>query len=148
MFITRKMDYGLRILLTLACHGDERLTSEALAEKIQVPRQFTLKIAQILTRGGLIKAQRGVKGGIQLARPPNTITLADVFAATDSPRALNECLINADACTRSGYCAVHNRLREVQTVLTRELSQTSLADLVCKQEILDHDHKLNSPAQT
>ena len=141
MFITRKMDYGLRILLTLGCRPAERLTSEQLSELIDVPRQFTLKIAQILTKAGLIKAQRGVGGGIQLARPAEFITLVEIFNVTDTPRALNECLINPTLCARTKYCAVHRKLHTVQAMLDRELTQITLADLIADQAEIDRQRK-------
>lgn len=137
MYITRKMDYSLRMMLTLACQPQTRLTSEELAEATQVPRQFTLKLSQALTKAGLIKAQRGVGGGIQLARDPQTITIHDILGIADTPRALNECLINPAACTRAGYCAAHHTLHGIQATLDRELKRTTLADLVREQQAID-----------
>lgn len=137
MFVTRKMDYGLRILMTLGCRPNDRLTSEELAETIEVPRQFTLKIAQSLTKAGIIKAQRGVGGGIQLAKDPESITLHDVFNATDTPRALNDCLIDPANCTRSKYCAPHRKFHEIQRVLDQHLDQVTLGDLIRDQKILN-----------
>lgn len=133
MFVTRKMDYGLRILLVLGCRPDERLTSEDLSEAIDVPRQFTLKIAQTLTKAGLIKAQRGVGGGIQLARQPETISLYDIFHSSDTPRTLNECLMDPTLCKRSKYCATHHELRTIQNRLDSDLKNISLATLVKNQ---------------
>lgn len=141
MFVTRKMDYGLRILLILGCRPSDRLTSEELAEIIEVPRQFTLKIAQSLTKAGLIKAQRGVGGGIQLAKAPEAITLHDIFNATDTPRALNDCLINPASCDRSQFCAPHQSLREIQQVLDQRLNAITLGELIRDQKILDLKRK-------
>lgn len=137
MFVTRKMDYGLRILLILGCRPNDRMTSEELSEAIDVPRQFTLKIAQILTKAGLIKAQRGVGGGIQLARDPKSITLFDVYGVADTPRALNECLMDPSACQRTSYCAPHHELRRIQSLLDDELKQVTLAALIRNQSALD-----------
>jgi len=141
MLVTRKMDYGLRILLVLGCRPTERLTSETLSEAIEVPRQFTLKIAQTLTKAGLIKAQRGVGGGIQLARSPDTINLFEIFSVADTPRALNECLINPDACTRSRFCAAHRELRSIQTRLDSDLKKITLAQLIRNQLALSQTRK-------
>jgi Rrf2 family transcriptional regulator, iron-sulfur cluster assembly transcription factor len=141
MFVTRKMDYGLRILLTLGCRPNDRLTSEELAETIEVPRQFTLKIAQSLTKAGIIKAQRGVGGGIQLARDPEKISLNDVFSATDTPRALNDCLIDPAACKHSPFCAPHQTLRGIQNLLDEHLNAITLAELIRNQKILDLKRK-------
>ena len=137
MYITRKMDYSLRLMLTLGCRPQSRLTSEELAEITGVPRQFTLKLSQALTKAGLIKAQRGVGGGIQLARAPEEITMQDILGIADTPRALNECLLSPAACTRSGYCAAHHTLLGIQALLDRELQQVTLASLVRDQQVID-----------
>ena len=141
MLVTRKIDYGLRLLMTLGCRSESRLTSVKLAKLIQVPRQFALKIAQTLTHAGLIRAKRGVGGGIELARSPSTITLFDVMQAADTPRALNACLLDPKACTRSIHCAAHQGLRKIQGILDRELRNITLADLIRRQKIIDQKTK-------
>ena len=131
----------MRVLLALGCRPNERLTSEELSEIIEVPRQFTLKIAQTLTKAGLIKAQRGVGGGIELARSPDKISMFDVFNSADTPRALNECLINPAACTRARYCAAHKGFHGIQQILDRELKKATLSDLVNNQRLIDVERK-------
>ena len=141
MLVTRKIYYGLRLLMTLGCRSETRLTSVKLAKLIQVPRQFALKIAQTLTQAGMIRAQRGVGGGIELARSPSTITLFDIMQATDTPRALNACLLDPKACTRSIHCAAHQELRRIQAILDRELRNVTLADLISQQKTIDQETK-------
>ncbi|MEI6564177.1 MAG: Rrf2 family transcriptional regulator [bacterium] len=141
MFVTRKMDYGLRIMLTLGCRPGERLTSEDLAEQIEVPRQFTLKIAQSLNKAGLIKAQRGVGGGILLAREPSEISLQDILNATDTPRAFNECLLDPATCPRAQHCSIHQKLHGIQAMLDQQLKHISLADLVRDQKAINLQRK-------
>ncbi len=141
MFITRKIDYGLRILLTLGCKPTRKITSVELAGITEVPRQFALKIAQKLTVAGMIKAKRGVKGGLELALPPESITLFDVIQTVEEPRALNECLLDPSTCTRAPYCAAHRGLMRVQGVLDRELQNVTLAELINDQKIIDGQTK-------
>ena len=141
MLVTRKIDYGLRMLLTLGCRSEPRLTSVKLAKLIEVPRQFALKIAQILTKAGLIKAQRGVGGGLELARSASTITLFDIMQAADTPRALNGCLLDPQACSRASRCAAHQELGRIQDILNRELKTITLADLINRQKTIDQETK-------
>ena len=133
MFITRRMDYGIRIMLTLGLRTDERMTGQALAEAVDVPRDFVLKVVQSLKEAGLVQAQRGVGGGVQLAKSAEQISLFDVLAVTDGVRALNPCLLEPRSCSRSRKCAAHRVLDRVQVVLDRELKQITLADLVKEQ---------------
>lgn len=137
MFLTRKIDYGLRILLTLGCETTRKMTSVELAEIAGVPRQFALKIAKRLTAAGMVKAKRGVKGGLELARPPGMITLLEVIRTIEQPRALNDCLLVPSACTRAPYCAAHKGLLRIQGVLDRELENVTLEKLISDQKDID-----------
>jgi Rrf2 family protein len=139
MFVTRKIDYGLRILLTLGCETTRKMTSVELAETADIPRQFALKIAQKLTVAGMIKAKRGVKGGLELARPPASITLFDVIRTVEEPRALNDCLLDPSSCQRAPYCAAHRGLLRIQGVLDEQLQNVTLAELINHQQEINKE---------
>jgi len=137
MFITRRKDYGIRIMLTLGLRDGERVTGQALAEAVEVSRDVVLKDLQSLKAAGLVQARRGVGGGAQLAKSAEEISLFDILSATDGPRALNPCLLEPRRCSRSSKCAAHRVLDRVQTVLDRELEDITLADLVKEQIAID-----------
>jgi Rrf2 family protein len=84
--ISAKVDYGLRALLTLTASGMPQ-TAEALAADQELPPRFLGAILADLRRAGLVASQRGSDGGYRLARPADTITLAEVIRALDGPLA-------------------------------------------------------------
>ena len=133
MFITRRMDYGIRIMLALGLRPAERLSGEALARAVGVPRGFVLKIVRSLAKAGLVTARRGVGGGVRLAGRAREISLFAILRATDAPRALNPCLLEPRACSRSKKCAAHRLLTPIQEALDRKLQKTTLAHLVREQ---------------
>jgi Rrf2 family transcriptional regulator, cysteine metabolism repressor len=85
MKISVKVDYACRVLAELArLHGSAELAQiEHLARVEQVPSQFLAQILSELRNGGLITSRRGIQGGYALARPPDEISLYDVFAVID-----------------------------------------------------------------
>ena len=127
------MDYGVRIMMALGVRAGERVSGAALAKATDVSRAFVLKIVRQLAEAGLVEAQRGVGGGITLARDAQGITLFDILQATDGRRGINPCLLEPGECSRSGTCAAHRVLRPVQEMLDRELTAATLADLVKEQ---------------
>jgi Rrf2 family protein len=84
--IPAKVDYGMRALLELAC-SDVPATGESLARAQGLPAKFLGAILNDLRRAGLVSSQRGLEGGYRLARPADTITVADVMRALDGPLA-------------------------------------------------------------
>jgi Rrf2 family protein len=85
MQIPAKVDYGLRALLCLAV--DSPQTADAIAAGQQMPSRFVGIILSELRRAGLVTSQRGPDGGFRMARPPASVSLADVFRILDGPLA-------------------------------------------------------------
>src|SRR3954471_9841692 len=50
-----------------------------------VPVQFLEQLFATLRRAGLLKSQRGVKGGYSFARPPGEITVLEIVELLDGP---------------------------------------------------------------
>ena len=85
MKISAKVDYACRVLAELArLHGSAELAQiEHLARVEHVPPNFLAQILSELRNGGLITSRRGIQGGYALARPPEQISLYDIFAVID-----------------------------------------------------------------
>src|SRR5688572_3571703 len=81
MKISAKVDYACRVLAELARqHGTPELAQiEHLARVEQIPSNFLAQILSELRNGGLITSRRGIQGGYALARPPDEISLYDIF---------------------------------------------------------------------
>ena len=91
MYISAKVDYATRALLTLAAADHESpgttLKGEAVAEAQRLPVKFVENILVDLRRAGFVSAQRGAVGGYRLAKPPSEIAIADVIRAVEGPLA-------------------------------------------------------------
>lgn len=88
VYISAKVDYAVRVLLTLAAEpGGTPMTGEMLANAQGLPVKFVNNTLVELRRGGFVISQRGSEGGYRLARPPGEIALADIFRILDGPLA-------------------------------------------------------------
>ncbi len=76
---------ALALVFLVERYDDGLVQARQIAEHLTVPTDSALKILQALTRQGLIRSQLGRAGGYTLDRPPNEITLLDVFEAIDGP---------------------------------------------------------------
>jgi len=87
--LSSKSEYALLALLQLAdrYQDDEPLQIRQIAADQDIPDRYLEQLLATLRRGGLVKSQRGAKGGYLLARSPWTISLLDVL----------RCLEGADA---------------------------------------------------
>ncbi|MEU8935146.1 Rrf2 family transcriptional regulator [Streptomyces sp. NPDC048409] len=86
MRISARADYAVRAALELAAAvGDSSLKAEAIASAQGIPHKFLEGILGDLRRGGLVVSRRGGNGGYRLARPADTIAVADVIRVVDGP---------------------------------------------------------------
>lgn len=87
MHVTAKVDYAIRTLVELASLESPPIKSDRLAEAQEIPTKYLENILVQLKTAGFVRAQRGNDGGYWLARPAESITLADVIRAVEGPLA-------------------------------------------------------------
>ncbi|MGQ0479936.1 MAG: RrF2 family transcriptional regulator [Pseudonocardia sp.] len=87
--ISARADYALRALCVLARAPEGcAVKADDIAAAQHIPRTFLDSILVELRRAGIIESRRGPDGGHRLARPADSVTLADVVRVTDGPLAL------------------------------------------------------------
>jgi Rrf2 family protein len=87
MYISARVDYAVRAMLTLAASDGTPIRAEDLAAAQALPVRFLQNILNDLVRAGLVASQRGAEGGYRLARPARSITVADVIRPLEGPLA-------------------------------------------------------------
>jgi Rrf2 family protein len=107
MQITRETDYAIRCVYYLKNKPDEVTMVDEIAREMLIPKSFLAKILQKLSRAKIVRSYRGVKGGFQLAREPENISIYDVIKAIEGPVAMNVCAVDKKKCSLSSKCAVH-----------------------------------------
>jgi len=129
--LSRKADYALLILSYLyerPVGGNAR----AIAEKFGLSRPFVANILKELCQKGFVTSHRGVKGGYSLARPANSVSLAELLESVEDGFHLTACSHDTpadDACSLTAVCTVKGPMAEVHRRLIEVLRGVSLAEL-------------------
>lgn len=129
MEITRETDYAIRCVLYLSRKNGDVTMVDEISREMNIPRSFLAKIVQKLTKSGLVISYRGVKGGFQLAKKPEDISLLDVIAAIQGPVAMNICAVNKEACGFSCTCTVHPVWVDLRAIVEDYLRKTDFNKL-------------------
>ncbi len=81
MELSCKSEYAILALLELATHyqNGEPQQIRQIAAVQNIPDRYLEQLLATLRRGGLVKSQRGAKGGYVLAREPWKITLLEIL---------------------------------------------------------------------
>jgi Rrf2 family protein len=91
MHVSARVDYAVRALLELTVAAEEHpgalVKGDALATAQHIPPKFLEGILRQLRGAGIVTSQRGADGVYRLARPADTVTIADVVRALDGPLA-------------------------------------------------------------
>lgn len=132
MRLTSFSDYTLRLLMYAAVRKDRLITIEETAEMYGISKAHLMKIANLLTRAGYLRAVRGRSGGLTLAKPPEKIGLGDVIRATEPDFALVECFNIGNECVITARCRLRGVLREALDSFLDVLDQHTLADLMLR----------------
>jgi Rrf2 family protein len=135
---------GANSRLTIAAHtlawmglnertGGEVATSEQIATSVNTNPVVIRRLLGELRAAGLVESRRGAGAGWRLTRLPESISLADVYAAVDDGP-----LFALHHATPSQKCPVGKGIRSVLTpvydeaeeALRSQLARTSVADVL------------------
>jgi Rrf2 family protein len=132
--VSTRGDYASRALLSLALRDNYGTPTSVrdLAERTGLPQPYLEQILLSLKGVGLVRSKRGVGGGYVLARPAETITLAEIVAAVDGPIAAGDFgePHQDGACDHEGQCVLLGVWADVGNHMREHLASFTLADMV------------------
>ncbi len=137
--MTKQADYGIVLLSHMAREQKPdtpagRFAAPELAEVAGLPLPTVSKILKLLSRDGVLKSHRGVKGGYSLANPPAELSVVRMIEALDGPIAFTECIEDAPgSCSQEATCRIRGNWQLINDEVRGALKAISLADLVAAQ---------------
>ena len=86
MKVSTRVEYGMLALTDIALHaGDGSSVSVPdIAERQGISQKYLEQILVHLKQAGLIRAQKGMRGGYVLTRPADRIRLSEILNALDN----------------------------------------------------------------
>lgn len=144
--ITKQADYAIVLLchlVTDAAEGD--YTARDLSVQTGISLPMVGKILKSLVHRGLLNSHRGVKGGYQLARPAESISVATIIEAMDGPIGLTTCSVHAGECAHEGRCPSRANWSRINNAVLKSLRGISLVDMVRPMVPLPHLMSAASP---
>lgn len=132
MELSCKSEYALLALLELATNYQigEPLQIRQIAAQQDIPDRYLEQLLATLRRGGVVKSQRGAKGGYILAREPWKITLLEVLGCLEG---LDAAASSQDTTPKTVESAVVREIwQEACQAVNSVLQKYTLQDL-CEQ---------------
>jgi Rrf2 family protein len=127
--VSAKVDYAVRAAVELTRADGRRMRCEEIARSQNIPVNFLENILGEMRHAGLVRSRRGSEGGYWLARPPEDISVADVFRAVEGPLAWVGDQRPEDVDTEAGDEALRDLWIALRTGLRQVLEPVTLSQL-------------------
>jgi Rrf2 family nitric oxide-sensitive transcriptional repressor len=127
--LSQTVEYALRAAVYLAGQAPEPRTTEEIAAVTRVPKAYLSKVLQNLGRAGLVHSQRGIGGGITLARRPEDLTILEVVDAVEPIGRIRRCPLGLEA-HGVRLCPLHRRLDDALAMVEEAFQATTLAEVL------------------
>lgn len=124
-------DYAIRFLLYLG-KSKRTVSGGEIAENMEIPPKYLLKIARKLREAGMIGTMTGIKGGYYLKRPLDKLPLLDVMRVTEPTMAINRCLEPDSYCSRNAVssCPVRRYYVKMQKEMEEKWLSKTLEEIL------------------
>jgi len=144
--VNKLTDYAVVVLCDLV--RGERLRSAAdLAASSGVPLPTVSKLLKQLARAEVLQSSRGVNGGYGFARPPETISMAEIIESLEGPIAVTGCVEDSgECCTLTHQCPMSGHWNAVNVAIRRSLHEVRLIDMLPEARFMDPDDLAKSIA--
>lgn len=127
--LSQSTGYATSALGCVAAMGGKPALVKDLAAACDIPQPYLAKIVNLLSRRQIVLTQRGVGGGVSLARPPQEITILQVCEALDDPVVQPRCMLGNAECTEDRACPAHQFCVSHRKELAKFLRDTTIADI-------------------
>jgi Rrf2 family protein len=125
--LSKKVEYALIAMLHMARKpGSDLATAKEMADQYNIPCELLGKVLQSLARGKLIVSTQGSRGGYQLQRPVELITLGQVIEAVEGPVLLTRCQEDPTTCGQFHACTIKEPIQHLHDQLIQFIHGISL----------------------
>jgi Rrf2 family transcriptional regulator, iron-sulfur cluster assembly transcription factor len=127
--LSQTTGYAILALSCLDGCRDRWVLAKTISECTDISLPYLSKLLHALNGSGLIRAKRGYRGGFQLARAANAISLRDVAEAVEGRKWLPECLLGLEECSDDRACPTHEFWQKERSRIENELKRQTLRDV-------------------
>ncbi|MDR2708816.1 MAG: Rrf2 family transcriptional regulator [Elusimicrobiota bacterium] len=136
MRISAKSRYGISSLIYIAYNSKakEYITLQTLSSHLQISRIYLEQVFVLLKRANLVLSAKGLRGGYQLSRKPDLISVYDILMATESSLFEKTSSQNIAPDRFIDLTVAHFLLEKVDAAFEKMLKEITLENLIADLE--------------
>ena len=106
-FISQGSQYAISAIIAISKHPADIISAAELARSLNCPAAYLSQILAKLKTPGILNSQRGLKGGVYLAKALHAISIYEVIAAIDGEAFFSSCFMGIEGCGHIEPCPFH-----------------------------------------
>lgn len=130
--LTKKTEYAVIAACHLAHVDDGVVSARDIAECYGIRLPLLMNVLKSLNQWGLLRSERGTRGGYALVNSPAKIALSQLIEAVEGPLRLVRCAVPYEddrPCELGRNCPVRGPLIKVHHLFGSFLNDVTVADL-------------------
>ncbi len=136
--LSTRGEYGVRAMLELGLNQGRSLTVQEISSRQGISAKYLEHLLSSLKKAGLVRSERGPRGGYRLSRQPAEIDMAEILVALEGQSAPVGCLreeaLEKKLCFWQERCALQQIWMDVQSVIENKLKEITLEELCRRQK--------------
>ncbi len=128
--LTKKTDYAIRALLTLAANSGRYVSAKTISEGQDIPYQFLRGLLQELIRLELIVSKEGSQGGVMISRNPDEISVKQLIEGFQGKVQVSECMFRRQICANRAKCVLRHEIMRIEQVVNAEFEKITIGSLL------------------
>jgi Rrf2 family protein len=130
MWLSSTAQQAIHAVLCIAGNADlGPVRVDDIAAALECPRNYLSKTLHVLARAGVLRSERGPKGGFQLCDAPSRLTLAQIIAPFE-PVGERRCLVGRPRCDAANPCAAHHQWMKIAARVDHFFATTTIERLL------------------
>ncbi|EKE04714.1 MAG: transcriptional regulator, BadM/Rrf2 family [uncultured bacterium] len=128
--ISEAATLALHTMYFLSITTDRLVSTKEIATTFSISENHLAKVLQRLAKTGLVDSIRGPKGGFNLGKSSDEITLLQIYEAIEGPLELSDCLLDKPICGGGDNCVIFNGLLDLLNKQVKDyMGQKKLSEL-------------------
>lgn len=128
---SQTVEYALRAAAYLGSQEPAARTTAQIAKVTRVPKPYLSKVLQNLGRAGIVESQRGIGGGIRLAKAAAELTILEVVNAVEPIGRIKKCPLGL-VSHGTRLCPLHTRLDSALAMVEEAFRRSTLAEVLAE----------------
>jgi Rrf2 family protein len=138
MKLNTKTRYGIRAMIELAMDWNGKgIFQKDISERQLISYKYLDHIISALKTKGLLTNVEGKKSGYRLSRPPEEITIYDIYKAFEPALQIVDCIGDDGECVSKTKCASRDLWCGLNKQIIDYLASVNLKELSDKQKSLN-----------